>query len=312
MECFICKSRANIQFRDDQHYVVCPVCGKYQITDSAVTDSSLKGNKLHLLSGVLRGLSDQHKTIVLSNSNISNLIISATSPNNPLEAIDTLLLDILRRSESIEKPISYLATDFSILFCKGATEFFHIIELAKELKFLEAVGDRHNVRLSIGGWRRLQELRTIGSVKSKTAFMAMRYGNINHDAVFTNHFKPAVAGAGFHLEKLSEVLQAGTIDNQLRTEIRTCRFLLADLTGGNSGAYWEAGFAEGLGKPVIYLCERNYFKKYKTHFDTNHQTTVLWSSHSIESDMIVLKATIRSTLPGEADLLDNVSKRGEF
>ena len=31
--------------------------------------------------------------------------------------------------------------------------------------------------------------------------------------------------------------------------------------------YWEAGYAEGLEKPVIYTCEKNKFNSEKTPFD---------------------------------------------
>jgi nucleoside 2-deoxyribosyltransferase len=65
-------------------------------------------------------------------------------------------------------------------------------------------------------------------------------------------------------------------------EIRMCRFLIADLTCGNQGAYWEAGYAEGLGKPVIYTCNKSYFDKEGTHFDTNHHQTVLWDPARLE------------------------------
>ena len=37
-------------------------------------------------------------------------------------------------------------------------------------------------------------------------------------------------------------------------------FLWPIFTHGDPGAYWEAGFAEGLGKPVIYTCEKDDFR----------------------------------------------------
>ena len=49
------------------------------------------------------------------------------------------------------------------------------------------------------------------------------------------------------------------IDDRLRVEIQSARFLIADLTHENRGAFWEAGYAEGLGKPVIYTCEESVF-----------------------------------------------------
>jgi nucleoside 2-deoxyribosyltransferase len=41
------------------------------------------------------------------------------------------------------------------------------------------------------------------------------------------------------------------IDDRIIAEIRRCRFIVADFTGQRGGVYFEAGFALGLGKPVI-------------------------------------------------------------
>ena len=134
--------------------------------------------------------------------------------------------------------------------------------------------------------------------------MAMQYDDPILDVVFLACFKPAVAATGFRLERLDVRPRAGLIDDRLRVEIRTSRFLVADLTHGNQGAYWEAGFAEGLGKPVIYTCEKDRFDKMKPHFDTNHHLTVLWRPGSLDQAAERLKATIRWTLPDEANLTD--------
>ena len=62
----------------------------------------------------------------------------------------------------------------------------------------------------------------------------------------------------------------------MRVKIRDAKFVIADLTHDNNGAYWEAGYAEGLGKPVVYICEKTKFedKNNGTHFDVNHCTTL--------------------------------------
>src|SRR6185436_19550551 len=111
----------------------------------------------------------------------------------------------------------------------------------------------------------LEDLRR-GAAAGRRAFMAMPYGNEVLERVFTECFRPAVAAAGFELVRLDERPPAGSIDDRLRVEIRRARFLVADFTNGNHGAYWESGFAEGLGKPVIYTCEAAYFKNPGTHF----------------------------------------------
>ena len=110
----------------------------------------------------------------------------------------------------------------------------------------------------------------------------------------------AIREAGFDLIRLDERPPAGLIDNRLRVEIRACAFLVADLTDRNAGAYWEAGFAEALGKPVIYMCREDVFREKATHFDTNHSHTIVWNPEEPEKTAESLKATIRATLPEEA------------
>jgi nucleoside 2-deoxyribosyltransferase len=132
----------------------------------------------------------------------------------------------------------------------------------------------------------------------------MKFGDGDLDIMLENCFRPAVKDTGFDLFRLDDVPKAGLIDDRLRVEIRASRFLIADLTHENAGAYWEAGYAEGLGKPVIYTCERKKFDEKKTHFDTNHHTTVLWDKDDLEKTARDLKNTIRATLLEEAKLND--------
>jgi nucleoside 2-deoxyribosyltransferase len=132
--------------------------------------------------------------------------------------------------------------------------------------------------------------------------MAMPFGYPDLDTVYREHFKPAVAQCGFDLRRIDEKPPAGSIDNRLRVEIRRSHFLVVDLTHHNRGAYWEAGFAEGLGKSVIFTCEETHFCQ--THFDTNHQQTIRWSLPEIEKAVSNLKDMIRVTLPAEARLSD--------
>ena len=161
-------------------------------------------------------------------------------------------------------------------------------------------------RLSFSGWTRYEELQR-GVHSGRVAFMAMQYNDPNLDTVHRECFRPAVAQTGFTLCRLDDQPQAGLIDNRLRVEIRGAAFLIADLSHKNAGAYWEAGFAEGLGKPVIYTCEKRAFedKATRPHFDVNHHTTIIWSHEDLTGAAEQLKATIRNTLPTDAKMQDD-------
>ena len=157
-------------------------------------------------------------------------------------------------------------------------------------------GYRADVTLSIKGWEHYESLLK-GRETYRKAFMAMKFGDSTLDKMVDEVFREAVRKTGFELFRLDDSPRAGLIDDRLRVEIQSSDFVIADLTHDNLGAYWEAGYAEGLGKPVIYTCESEKFKKEKTHFDTNHHLTVTWDDADPADAAEKLKATIRATLP---------------
>lgn len=162
----------------------------------------------------------------------------------------------------------------------------------------------NELALSFDGWEYYETLLK-GRANYRKAFMAMKFGDSELNQVLENVFKPSVKKTGFDLFKLDDEPRAGLIDDRLRVEIQSSDFLIADLTHANNGAYWEAGYAEGLGKPVIYTCEKEIFDSQdKPHFDTNHHLTVIWDKNSPEQAGEQLKATIRATLPHLAKLND--------
>ena len=124
----------------------------------------------------------------------------------------------------------------------------------------------------------------------------MKFGNPLLDSFVREVIKLATKEIGYDLVDMRDVARAGVIDNLMRTQIRDSAFVIADLTHDNLGAYWEAGYAEGLGKPVIYICEKKKFDEKSTHFDTNHCTTIPWSKDEPEQFSKELIATLRRSL----------------
>ena len=150
--------------------------------------------------------------------------------------------------------------------------------------------------LSLEGWERYEAERR-GAFAGRYGFIAMKFGDAVLDPFVEATIKPAVRAAiAYDLVDLRNVSRAGVIDNILRAQIRDAAFVLVDLTHDNAGAYWEAGYAEGLGKPVIYICQQAKFDAAKTHFDTNHCTTVMWSADEPAAFTEQLVATIRRSL----------------
>jgi nucleoside 2-deoxyribosyltransferase len=158
--------------------------------------------------------------------------------------------------------------------------------------------------LTMDGWARFEALRK-ARIDSRRAFMAMKFGEDTLDSAVESAFKPAAMRAGFELRVLTDQQAAGLIDDQIRAALLAARFVVTDLTHGSYGAYWEAGYAEGRGIPVIYTCEKSVWQEKKTHFDTNHLVTIIWSSDELKKAENELVATIRVTLRAEAKQTDD-------
>ena len=136
-----------------------------------------------------------------------------------------------------------------------------------------------------------------GKISGRYGFLAMKFGDAQLETLIKDEIKPEVKRQlGFDVLDMRDVSRAGVIDNIMRAQIRDSAFVLVDLTHDNSGAYWEAGYAEELGKPVVYICEKEKFDRVKTHFDTNHCTTVPWDTSDKESFKQQLIATLRRSL----------------
>jgi hypothetical protein len=152
-----------------------------------------------------------------------------------------------------------------------------------------------NVTLSLAGWERFESEKK-GKFAAKYGFIALQWGDPTLDKLLEDVIKPAVQQLGYELQDMRDSARVGVIDNIMRERIRDAAFVLVDLTHENRGAYWEGGYAEGLGKPVLYLCQKEKFDIQRTHFDTDHCTTVKWDENAADEFTQNLIATLRRSL----------------
>lgn len=153
-----------------------------------------------------------------------------------------------------------------------------------------------DVNLSLDGWEEYNKER-LGAFDGNYGFIAMKFGDEQLDLFVRDVVKRGIREQlGVDLIDLRDVEQAGVIDDIMRVKIRDAKFVISDLTHDNHGAYWEAGYAEGLGKPVVYICNKEKFEKVGTHFDVNHCTTIAWSTEDSEGFCSRLIATLRRSL----------------
>jgi len=312
--CPICKLEVKTEELSgrDKFRVICYKCGQYEITRIAavIFDNSELNTKTQALSYWIKHHQLPNNQFVYIDSGVLNKLLEPFVEPKPKEQANNLILwlgDNLKKTSELleiqwEEAESILGTTDS----KGVLYVVDHLRSSGYLTDMQLTGPLC-IGLTFAGWDYYDELQR-SNKNSRLAFMAMKFGEEPLNTIFNDVIKPAVAQTGFKIRKLDEEKRAGLIDDKLRVEIRRSKFLISDLTHGNNGAYWEAGYAEGLGLPVIYICEKIVFndKEKSTHFDTNHHLTVLWENtpKGLEQFSQELKNTIRATLPGEARMED--------
>lgn len=217
---------------------------------------------------------------------------------NPSEQIDELILFLGKKSRTWGENIDLNwdkkdGVHYQLESWIGAINkenFNAVLDQATQLKLISTFSsptlETSYICLQFAGWNYFHKLAKYQK-NSKQIFMAMQFNEEARNFVNT-HLKPLTKKLGFDLKLLDEIIsEENLIDDKLRVEIKHSRLLVCDLTHGNQGAYWEAGYAEGLDIPVLYICRHDVLKSKakgkKPHFDVDHQVIYSWEENNTES-----------------------------
>lgn len=313
-KCTVCGSPANIlhtEFRVGE-VVNCSRCGDFTVSHVVAEDIGLpftEPKKRALASYAIRKMQKRGAPRPQLSKEFFSRLSTLNLPS-PTDMMDNLVLMLAEEADDRPgKELQILYGEEKLLGTIGAVEF---TDVQWTTAFLRSqgllVGEVGNVsaskiRLTPQGWQRVDELQR-AHISSRYAFFARKFKNDDLDELFDSYLRQAVLDTGYELRTATQ--KAGHIDAIIEDEIRRCGFLIADLSDDNAGAYWEAGFAEGLGKDVIYICrtKNRQGEPVKTHFDTDHRQTVRWDLTDPEAFVKQAKAVIRNTLLGDANQSD--------
>jgi nucleoside 2-deoxyribosyltransferase len=110
--------------------------------------------------------------------------------------------------------------------------------------------------------------------QSVNGFIAMWFNKSMHSAHMEG-LEPAIRDAGYNPIIVSGVEHVNKIDDEIVSQIRRSKFLVADFTGHRGGVYFEAGFAMGLGIPVFWTCRQDMLEN--LHFDIRQYNCIDWA-----------------------------------
>lgn len=128
---------------------------------------------------------------------------------------------------------------------------------------------------------------------SSTGFCAMWF-NEEVMPLWVDTIEPAIRAAGYEPLRIDGKQHNGKIDDEIVASIRASKFVVADFTRQRGGVYYEAGFAHGLGLPVIFMCRDTDVTD--LHFDIRQYNCILWKQDELEDAKARLKNRILATL----------------
>jgi hypothetical protein len=294
IKCFVCNRTARAIARPEDrrlNSVQCNYCGNYIIPWTAqVTARSTSSDEIYILSSAIRYNSERGRLVRIELDNEAEIIASFPRPRNIFEQVD-LCLDYLALPAYafIGAPIYGNVTYSTWFAAKEESEFEYLCDLLSELGYCGEGGP--DKQLKARGWDRVLSLRE-GRIESAQIFVAMWFDPQMNDAWTVGIEKP-LENLKFKPLRIDRKEHNDMIDDQIIAEIRASNAVVADFTGDRAGVYFEAGFARGLGKPVIWTCRKDW--ESKLHFDTRQFNHIIWS----DPEDLALKLTnrVRATLP---------------
>lgn len=305
--CPVCMCEAEVGFVGPGtiYQVTCKICGTYRASENImddlpnkVFDSNRPKISAHLRERTIKEL-ETITVFLQENNQIQFAVITVSEiinryPKKISDRVDRALLNIAALSKYAGYKVDLTLHDYPVLFAESnETEaVMYMLGLLLEEKYL--IGERTlagKFTLSSKGWNRVFELERGNITAKNQGFVAMWFDN-SMDSVWDNGISRAIADAGFEPFRINLKEHNNKICDEIIAEIRKSKFVVSDFTGQRGGVYFEAGFALGLGLPIIWTCKSG--EEGLLHFDTRQYNHILWDN---ENDLYIkLLNRIRATV----------------
>jgi nucleoside 2-deoxyribosyltransferase len=269
----------------------CDRCGTYRVEQDWLADETRDGSRtiplqtaLHL--SYLARRTKGSKALTITSANCQELVRGAPPTPTGAEFFDRVI-DFLASAS----PFPGVATRPAPLRSYAAhvhmptAAFVGTANLLSDEKTLRWKDDslaKASLELLPEGWRRAEVARRKGPLGNR-AFVAMWFSDAVKEA-YTQGIKSALIDAGYappfrvddpeHDRAHAEPDYRPRVDDRILAELRRARFVIVDVTGARDSVFFEAGYAEALGLPMIWCCHES--EKNNMAFDTRQHAHILW------------------------------------
>lgn len=325
--CPICQGDADVFPQGFDLFVTCSSCGRISIQRSFV-DNCIHLSWLDMLSSYLYYNGGFSNPLDLEDERFFNIIgrehfakaesekypysfivtkdvVETWYPRNLEEQVNCFLAGLYKRQKFNGQEIPFTkAMLYSACFVrceniesklkseesKQQADFF--LDYLKNENFIKVrCEDGENIGITLLH-KGLSRIDTQGQTKkSKHIFVSMSFAEKTKPT--REAIRQGIINAGFLPDFIDEIIHNHQIVPEMFRLIRESQLLILDVSDPNYGAYYEAGYALGLGKEVIVCCSsEKFYKKYETdeekkferylkpHFDISQKQILIWNDES--------------------------------
>jgi nucleoside 2-deoxyribosyltransferase len=167
-----------------------------------------------------------------------------------------------------------------------------LLDCLMPLGFLQSGSVNGHIRVSPLGWQEIARLQEVNR-DSRTGFVAMSFER-SLLPVYDNGLALGIKAAGYEPLRVDRHEHNNHIDDEIVALIKRSRFLVAEFTGQRGGVYFEAGYAMGLGLPVIWVVRKDQIGD--VHFDTRQFNHIVWEADKLTALSAALQFRIERTI----------------
>lgn len=288
----------------------CSECGKYKSWGEFESDLDddfrnklrcyIFYHKNELSEGFVIGDEPPHEDMI--NKYISKQMVENWYPKTFSGRFEKALMYLVETLDYIGQTREYCINELSkIFFLKDADVKSIVNQLCYYSDFMYREGYSSKQWATFSGVKckidftpkalsRVDEL-TKNQSNNRDVFVAMSFSSTT-DGI-REAIRKGIEKAQYSAKIIDEIIHNQQIVPYMIQKIRESKFLIMDITEPNFGAYYEAGYAYGLGKEVIITCRRDVFTEKerkcdkddkcnykewatKPHFDIVQKQILVW------------------------------------
>lgn len=289
--CFICSSQAQGTSIDDCDVCTCPKCGKYKFSGTAgamLEQGGLTERQRANISGWLR----ENQGLTITSEHVEKL--KALKPPTVAERAFKILQAMEEKSLIIGDEVDVSTPEFiGLSWSINREELRYLVHrfLDNEMEYILFKSLDAPI-ITPNGYAALDEVKQINA-DSQIGFCAMWFSPDVFPA-WTDAILPAIVASGYEAKRIDTHDHNNRIDDEIIAILRKSKFVVADFTGQRGGVYFEAGFALGLGLPVIWTVRKDALEG--VHFDNRQYNFVVWEQDKLSDFKTALQNRIEATL----------------